>query len=47
MITSRRVGSLAPADMRDLTPSGVSRGVSRTEEELGVRLFNRHRLGLS
>jgi DNA-binding transcriptional LysR family regulator len=24
------------------TPSGVSRGVSRFEEQLGVRLFNRH-----
>jgi DNA-binding transcriptional LysR family regulator len=25
-----------------ITPSGVSRGVSRLEEQLGVRLFNRH-----
>jgi DNA-binding transcriptional LysR family regulator len=25
-----------------ITPSGVSHGVSRLEEQLGARLFNRH-----
>jgi len=30
------------ARLLDITPSGVSRGISRLEEQLGVRLFNRH-----
>jgi DNA-binding transcriptional LysR family regulator len=30
------------ARLLGITPSGVSRGVSRFEEQLGVRLFNRH-----
>jgi DNA-binding transcriptional LysR family regulator len=30
------------ARLLGVTPSGVSRGVSRLEEQLGVRLFNRH-----
>ena len=30
------------ARLLGITPSGVSRGVSRLEEQLGVRLFNRH-----
>src|ERR1700744_282317 len=30
-----------------ITPSGVSRGVSRLEEQLGVRLFNRHPRAIS
>jgi DNA-binding transcriptional LysR family regulator len=35
------------ARLLGITASGVSRGVSRAEEALGVRLFNRHRRGLS
>ena len=30
------------ARLLGITPSGISRGVSRLEEQLGVRLFNRH-----
>jgi DNA-binding transcriptional LysR family regulator len=32
----------AAARLLGITPSGVSRGISRLEERLGVRLFNRH-----
>jgi Bacterial regulatory helix-turn-helix protein, lysR family len=33
------------ARLLGITPSGVSRGVSRLEAQLGVRLFNRHPRG--